>query len=123
MGTVVLAPAATDIDWTIIKGSDSFTIVVPVLDATGAAVNVVGWTVKAQVRRSAGDPLLHEWSTADGNATCTGTQVNLAVIASVTANWTFTDAQISIVVTDTQSTPHCIATGRIHALPDITVVP
>lgn len=123
MPAVTLIPAATLIDWEIIKGCDSFTIVVPVLDATGASVNVAGWTVKAQVRRSTGEPLLHEWSTTDGNASCSGTNVNLSVIASVTANWTFTDAQLSIVVTDTQSTPHCIAYGRLRALPDITVVP
>lgn len=118
-----LAPAATQIDWEIITGCDSYTIVVPVLDSTGAAVNVTGWTVKAQVRRSAAEPLLHEWSTAAGNAACTGTNVTLAVVAAVTAGWTFTDAQMSIVVTDTQATPHCIASGRLRALPDITAIP
>jgi hypothetical protein len=118
-----LAPAGTQIDWTIIKGCDTYTIVVPVVDANGNLVTVTGWSVKAQVRRSQGEPLLHEWSTADGNASCSGTNVNLQVIAAVTANWVFTDAQISVVVTDTQSVPHCIAYGRIRALPDVTVVP
>lgn len=123
MATLVLAPAATAIDWSIIKGCDTYSVVVPVLDATGAPVTVDGWTVKAQVRRTAGEPILHEWSTADGNASCAGTNVTFQVIASVTAAWTWTDAQISVVVTDTSSKPHCIAAGRIRALPDITVVP
>jgi hypothetical protein len=123
MAVMTLTPAATAIDWEIIKGCDSFTIVVPVLDATNASVTVDGWSVKAQVRRTAGEPLLHEWSTADANASCSGTNVNLQVIASVTAAWTWTDAQMSIVVTDLVSKPHCIAAGRIRALPDITVVP
>jgi hypothetical protein len=118
-----LVPSATAIDWEIITGCDSFTIVIPVLDATGAAVTVTGWSVKAQVRRTAADPVLHEWSTTAGNASCTGTTVQLSVIASVTATWQWTDAQISIVVTDLSAKPHCIASGVIHALPDITVVP
>ena len=123
MPSVILAPSATPIDWTIIAGCDTFTIVVPVLDATGAAVNVTGWTVKAQVRRSSADPLLHEWSTTNGNAACSGTNVTLSVIAAVTETWAFTDAQMSIVVTDTESVPHCIAYGNIHVIPDITQIP
>lgn len=123
MPPLVLAPAATAVDWSIIKGSDTYTIVVPVLDATNASVTVDGWSVKAQVRRSAADPLLHEWSTADGNASCSGTSVNLQVIASVTGAWAWTDALISVVVTDLAGKPHCIAAGVIHALSDITQIP
>jgi hypothetical protein len=75
------------------------------------------------VRRSETDPLLHEWSTAAGNASCSGTNAMLKVIAAVTAAWAWTDAGMSIVVTDLQGTPHCIANGRIHVSPDITVIP
>lgn len=123
MATLTLTPAATPIGWEIIKGSDDFSIVIPVLDATNTPVPVDGWTVKAQVRRSETGPLLHEWSTTAGNATCADTTVQLTVTSSVTATWTWTEAQISIVVTDLGGRVHCIAAGRIRALPDITQLP
>lgn len=120
MATLLLRPAATAVDWEIIQGCDSFSIVIPVLDANNNPVTVTGWTAKAQVRRSAGEPVLYEWSAASSNITCSGTNVTLAVTAAATAAWTWTDAQIQVVVTDLSSQPHCIAAGAIHALPDIT---
>lgn len=121
MSISTIVPAATTVHWKIIKGCDSFTIVVPVLDAAGAAVDVTGWTVKAQVRRS--NELLYEWSTVAGNASCAGSSVTLRVIAAQTAVWTWQVAQISVIVTDLASAPHCIATGQIEALPNITAIP
>lgn len=123
MATLTLRPAATPIGWEIIKGCDDFTIVVPVLDATGALVTVDGWSVKAQVRRSETGPLLHEWSTAAGNASCVGTAAQLVVSSAVTAGWTWAEACISVVLTDLGGKVHCIATGRVRALPDITRLP
>jgi hypothetical protein len=73
-----------------------------------------------QVRRSETDPLLHEWSTADSNASCTGTEVVLNVVAATTDAWTWTDAYLQVVATDTGGKPHIIAQGPIHAEPRIT---
>lgn len=114
-----LRPAATPIDWEIIKG-ESFNIVVPVLDATEAPVTVTGWTVKAQVRRSEDDPVLHEWSAAQSNATVGTTSVTLKVVGAATSLWPFQTAAISIEVYELDGTPHVIATGTIRALPEIT---
>lgn len=121
MTIYTLAPSATSVDWTIIKGADAFSIYLPVLDADNNAVTVDGWTAKAQVRRSDADPLLHEWSTTNGNLTLSGTQVRLIVDPVVTADWTFTDAQVSVVVYEpVTNSPHTIARGAIHALAEIT---
>lgn len=120
MATLLLRPAATPIDWEIIKG-ESFTITVPVLDATNAPVTVDGWTAKAQVRRSEDEVVLHEWSTAQSNITVSGTSVQLAVIATATAAWTWTTALVSVVVYEPSTLkPHIIASGVIAALPEIT---
>lgn len=119
MAALLLRPAATAIDWEIIKG-DTFDIHVPVLDANKNAVTVTGWTGKAQVRRSEDDPVLHEWSVDASNITVTGTEVVLAVIGSATALWRFDVANVSVEVTDLDGKPHTIADGTLRALPQTT---
>lgn len=119
MATEVLRPAATAIDWTILKG-DSFDLVLPVLDAANQAVDITGWTAKAQVRRSAAEPVLHEWSAAENNLAIVGGEVVLQVIGSATSLWPWKTAQISVEVTDPDGDPHTIAHGVVRALDEIT---
>ncbi|MGL5910929.1 MAG: hypothetical protein ACRCZP_13055 [Phycicoccus sp.] len=117
---LLLRPAATPIDWEIIKG-ETFSIEMPVLDANDTPVLVGGWSVRAQVRRSERDPVVHEWSTALGNAAASGTTVTLAVVGAVTTTWAWSDGLLSIEVTEPASGPtHVIALGRVRALPEIT---
>jgi hypothetical protein len=116
---LVLRPAATAIDWEIIKG-ETFDIVVPVLDATEAPATVTGWTVKAQVRRSEDDPVLHEWSAAQSNVSVGTITVTLNVLGAATSLWDWTSAAISIEVYEPGGKPHVIASGTIRALPEIT---
>lgn len=119
MAVLRLRPAATPIDWEIIKG-ETFDIHIPVLDATNQPVTVTGWTARAQVRRSEDDPVLHEWSAAASNITMAGTEVVLAVVGAATALWSWSDAQVSIEVYEPGGKPHVIAQGPIRALPEIT---
>lgn len=120
MAPLLLRPAATEIDWEIIKG-ETFDIRVPVLDADGVPVDVTGWTAKAQVRRSEAEPVLHEWAAASANITCTGTHVVLAVLAAQTSLWEWTSARVSIEVYEPiTSKPRVIAEGVIRALPETT---
>jgi len=121
MAAQLLRPAATAIDWEIIKG-ETFDIVVPVLGGAppGTPITVDDWTAKAQVRRSEREPLLHEWSADHSNITVAGTAVTLAVVGSVTTAWTWTDAMVSVEVTEPDGTEHVIAQGSIRALPEIT---
>lgn len=115
----LLRPAATQVDWEFVRG-DSFQVIVPVLDAAGQPVTVDGWTAAAQVRRGERDFLLHEWSTAAGNLTMSGTAAVLDVDGSVTAGWAWSDALISIVVIDSEARPHVIARGTLAMLPNPT---
>lgn len=118
MPPLVLRPAATDIEWFVIKG-DQFDIHVPVLDEDGVAVDVTGYTAKAQVRRSEREDVLYEWTGA--LIECTGTEVVLHVLAAETSAWAWTDALVAIeTYAPITGAPRVIAQGPIHALPEIT---
>lgn len=120
MAPFTLRPAATEIDWEIIKG-DQFDILLPVLDSDGVQVDITGWTAKAQVRHSENEPVLHEWSLDEGNIDCSVDGVTLNVLGSQTSEWTFTKALISIEVYEPITLkPRVIAEGTIRALPETT---
>jgi hypothetical protein len=120
MPPLLLRPAATEVDWEIIKG-ESFDIRLPVLDADDVPVDVTGWTAKAQVRRSEHESVLHEWSATAGNATVAATTVTLHVDGAATTEWGWTNAQVSVeIYAPVTNKPHVIAQGVIRALPEIT---
>ena len=118
--TYTLRPAATTIEWWIIKG-DSFDIRVPALDEDNVAVDLTGYTAKAQVRRSERDPLLHEWSADAENLAIDGTDVVLHVLSAETSAWQWKDALVSVeVYAPITNAARVLAQGPIHALPEIT---
>jgi len=122
MAPLQLRPAATDIEWWVIKG-ETYDIHVPVLDEEGDPVELTGYAAKAQVRRSEREPVLHEWSTegADPNAEIDGAEVVLHVLGEQTSEWQWADALVSIeTYAPITQLPRVIAQGRIHALPEIT---
>jgi hypothetical protein len=120
MAPFLLRPAATEIDWEIIKG-DEFSILVPVLDSDGVQVDVTGYAAKAQVRHSEAEPVLHEWSADEGNISCSAAGVTLNVIGAATSQWEWTKALISIEVYEPiTERPRVIAEGTIRALPETT---
>lgn len=119
MAPVRVVPAALYLEWELFKG-DSFDLALPVLDKLNASVDVTGWTAKSQIRRSELEPVLHEWSTAAANIEVAGTDVVLIVDGTVTREWGFVTAQISVEATDLDGKPHTIAYGTVRALPEIT---
>ena len=117
---VLLRPAATPIDWEIIKG-DTCKILVPVLDDNDNPAELDGWSAKAQVRRSEREPLLHEWSSDASTITVQATSLLIHVDGATTSAWPWTDALMSIEVREPAGGPtHTIAQGPIRALPEIT---
>lgn len=119
MPALTIRPGATQVDL-VIRTGESFEIVLPVVDAAGVAVDLTGWTAKSQIRRAAGEPVLHEWSAAAANITLAGSTVTLAVAAAVTATWTWSDARYDVEITDTAGRPHCIAQGSVRTQQQIT---
>jgi hypothetical protein len=121
-GPFLLRPAATDIEWWIIKG-ETYDIHIPVLDDDDTLVDLTGYTAKAQVRRTEHEPVLHEWTSTGGtpNASTDATGVTLNVLAAQTSAWTWSDAQVSVeIYAPITGRPSVIAQGPIHALPEIT---
>ena len=123
MAPIIIRAAATLIEWELIKGADN-DLVLPVLDSADQPVDMAGWTGKAQIRRSAVEPVLHEWTTegANPNAEIDGTELMLHVVGSVTSTWGWTDAQVSVEVTEPAPSGrvHVIAVGTIRARQEIT---
>lgn len=122
MAPYLLRPAATDIEWWIIKG-ETYDIHLPVLDEDGVPVDVTGHTAVAQVRRSEHEPVLHEWSTELGtpNAEVDATGVTLHVLAEQTTAWDWANALVAVeIYAPITARPSVIAQGPIHALPEIT---
>jgi hypothetical protein len=120
MPPYLLRPAATEIDWEIIKG-DQFDILVPVLDDDQIQIDATGYTAKAQVRHGEDEPVLHEWSAAEGNLDVAADGVTLHVLGAETSLWTFSKALISIEIYEPLTNrPRVIAEGTIRALPEIT---
>lgn len=114
---MVRIPAtATRVEWELIKG-DTSDLVVPVLDALGQLVDITGWSALAQAWRSPDDPIRYEWSTGAGNISASSAGVTLSVDGAVSRLWTWSNAHISVEVTDLAGKPHVIAYGTVHALP------
>jgi hypothetical protein len=120
---IVIRPAATLIEWELIKGAD-FDLVLEVLDKAEQAVDITGWTGKAQIRRSEDEPVLAEWNTADGTAEVDGTELVLHVDGAITSAWEWTNAQIAVEVYEPpvggRARAHPIAVGTIRARQEIT---
>jgi hypothetical protein len=121
VSTLRLPLTATSVDWPFIKG-DSFTLHVPVLDSTNFAIDLTGWSGIAQIRHSSADPVLHEWSAAAQNLQASGTELLLTVDGTVTAEWSWERAAVSVVALESDGTPHVIAIGTAHAIDNPTVI-
>lgn len=120
----VLAPTATRADITCRLG-DSFTLTFPVLDDADVGVTLTGWSVRAQVRHTADDTLLYEWTSAptagQGTATIGTTSVSLIFDGVVTEDWAWRrDAQYDLRLYEPDGTPHVVAAGRFRVIPPIT---
>ncbi len=73
----------------------------PVLDAADLPVSsLAGWTVAAQIRASAGGPLLGELTVVIDN-----TSVHVTAAAATTAAWTFDAARWDLVLTNPGGIP------------------
>lgn len=97
---------------------DTFTLLFPIFDATGTAVNATGFTAKALVSApGTGVPYPGAaWSTTAGNAVCGNAGVILTFDGTVTAGWTWTSGQFALAVA-TSGKPSLVAVGPILALP------
>jgi len=80
----------------------------------GRPLDLSGWTVRAQVREriDAGD-VLHEWSTAAGNASTADSRVTLTATAATSRAWPWLAGVFDVLLID--------PTGRVARIVEGTV--
>jgi aspartokinase-like uncharacterized kinase len=96
--------------WAITRATHQ-ALTVPVLDSANSAVTVTGWAVDAVVEDRPGGRVLYTWPA--GDATASGTSVQLTIPAAVSAGWTFRTAWYRVNITDPNSDPDDPNTQRI----------
>lgn len=80
-----------------------------------------GWTVRSQVRERASSPVvLHEWSTAAGNAAVVASAVQLTITPAQSTAWTWSRAVYDVEVTSPAGATYRVAGGRIVVSPEVT---
>lgn len=104
----------------VIKQGESWGESFPVLDATGRPVTVDGWTARGQIRRTADDPLLHEWSATFSNLVVSGTTVAISLPLATTRAWTWRKANYDLELTDPAGNTYRLAEGPVRVIPEIT---
>lgn len=87
----------------------------------GDAAAIDAWTVKAQVRSTATNPIvLHEWSTEVGNASTEGSAVTLLTSPASTTAWTWERGVYDVELTSPDGTVYRIAEGAVYVSREVT---
>lgn len=105
---------ASTVDLTIVQGQDGDGVRFPVAGLDGELIDVTGWTVRAQARRSvdAASPA-HEWVTGDGHTTTGPEGVTLTWTGAQTAAWCADSYAYQVEITDPDGRAYRLVEGRI----------
>jgi hypothetical protein len=127
--TLTAATLSLDLN---LKQGEGATISLTTVDKLGAVItNPAGYTIRAQIRRTATGPVLFEWNTtpaaAQGTATLTYTAGPPAVSTTTlvhtgaqSALWAFRLAQWDCFILAPGQEPACLAAGVVRVAPAIT---
>lgn len=86
----------------------------PITDGAGVAVDLTGYTVKAQVRENEYSTVKQfEWSTALGNISVAGSQVTLSVTPADSLDWDWDHGVYDVVMTSPSGVTSRIAQGKL----------
>lgn len=94
----------------------------PVTDDQGNAVDLTGYTVKAQVKANVyeDNPILHEWSTSRGNVLIQNSTVILTVSPEDSRAWGWSDGLYDVTMTSPTGDVTRLAQGHVSVDMDIT---
>jgi hypothetical protein len=119
--TIGRDPARIDID---VNAGEPIDFTVSVLDATGAAQSLTGWTLTATVRRDANSPVLHTFtavavapSGTPGTANYDPGGVKITASGAQTAlwtNWLVPSVRWTLWLTPPASEPYLHAAGWVR---------
>lgn len=127
----VLKPPTLELDL-YFKQGEGATISLTTVDRLGAVItNPTGYTIRAQIRRTATGPVLFEWNTTpttgQGTATLTYTVGPPAVSTTTLTHtgaestlWTFRLASWDCYLMAPGQEPACLAAGVVRVAPAIT---
>lgn len=104
------------------QGADQEIRIPNIRDANGVLIpDLAGYTVRAQVRdRPEATTVLHEWSTAAGSATTSGSDIVLALAAATSTAWTWTHGRYDVELTNPLGKSARVAEGHIILSREVT---
>lgn len=109
--------AALDYDLIIEQGSD-YRRAIPVLDETGAPLDITGWSVRGQIRLTYTSPTpLHDLGP---HLTIAGTAVELEITGEASAPWVWQLAFYDVELVDPSGNPTRLMQGRVVVSPEVT---
>lgn len=93
----------------------------PVLDDAGAAVNVTGWSVEAQVRPTVeSNTVHHEWSTTEGNAEAGDGFVRILVDHAESVDWDWSSGVYDVMLTSLEDERTELDSGSVTVRATVT---
>lgn len=107
----------------VIKQGTDLTIEIPdMVDANGVPItNWTNFSVKAQVReRVESATVLHEWSTAAGNAELIDSKIVLVVARDTSTPWTWTHGRYDVELTNPAGQVTRVAEGHVIVSREVT---
>jgi hypothetical protein len=105
---------------TIIQGA-TFSVAWPITDANGQPIDMTDWTIRSQIRAAIASPVvLHEFSTALGNATIDAGRVVITVRPIESTAWTWRRGVYDVELTDLLGRVARISEGHVKVSPEVT---
>lgn len=90
-------------------------------DPAGKPIDTSGWTVRSQIRRRHNSAeILHEWSSALGNATIVDSSVTLSIPHAISSGWSWSKGVYDVEVTDSNGVVTRLTQGTITVSPEVT---
>lgn len=112
-------PLRTD-DLLIPQGA-SWEVRWPINNPDGTPTDLTSWTIRAQVRESVSSAVvLHEWTTALGNAMNVTNSVALTVDPAVSSAWTWTAGVFDVELVNVDGRVWRVTQGTIRVDPEVT---
>jgi hypothetical protein len=100
----------------VIEQGSTFRRSIPVLDDTSAPLDLTGWSVRGQIRRSYADPTV----AYDLDLTVASSNVELVIPAEDSSEWTWRHGVYDVELIDVDGNPTRLMQGSVTVSPEVT---